>query len=144
MLMQFDLVHTDDGVAVRGGHAASLARRRGWVKGRAAGTWPLIRATIALRILRQEEDMALSKTFPCDAAAVGKILGELKSLGAEVEGSEQEGKLVGNTMMGHFEGTYRHDGTNLTLAITQKPALIPESFLQGRLDELARKFGGVA
>ena len=86
--------------------------------------------------------MALSKTFPCDAAAVSRILGEMKSLGAEVEGDDRSGKLVGDTMMGHFEGTYEHDGTNLTLAITKKPALIPESFLQGRLDELARKYGG--
>ncbi len=88
--------------------------------------------------------MTLSTTFPCDAASVGKILSELKSLGAEVQGDDRSGKLVGNTMMGHFEGTYEHDGTSLTLSITQKPALIPESFLQGRLDELARKFGGEA
>jgi hypothetical protein len=86
--------------------------------------------------------MALTRTFKCSPQDLSRILEEVKSLGASVEGDARSGRLVGDTLMGHFEGTYEHDGESLTLAITKKPALIPESFLAGRLDEMARKYGG--
>lgn len=85
--------------------------------------------------------MALSKTFRCSPENAKKALAEMESLGANVEGNASGGTLRGDTLMGHFEGTYLHDGENLTLTITKKPPLIPESFLQGRLDDLAKRYG---
>ena len=84
--------------------------------------------------------MALSKTFKCDADKLSRILEEVKTFGVQVQGDDKTGKLVGETMMGHFEGTYAYDGENLTLTITEKPAMIPESFLEGRLEEMVKKY----
>ncbi|MFQ5767216.1 MAG: hypothetical protein ACE5ID_04455 [Acidobacteriota bacterium] len=83
----------------------------------------------------------LSRRFRCEASTVGSILEEVKALGATVEGDEHSGKLVGQTFIGRFEGTYHHDGEHLTLTITQRPSVISDDLLSNRLDELAQRYG---
>lgn len=85
--------------------------------------------------------MTLSRTFACSADEVGEILDEVRKLGARVEGDTASGNLGGDTPLGRFEGIYAHDGERLTLTITKKPVLVPDSFLESRLDEIARKYG---
>lgn len=84
--------------------------------------------------------MALSRTFDCKTDELDKILDEVRKLGAVVEGNPSSGTLTGQTPLGAFEGTYAHDGQQVTLTITKKPALIPDAFLENRLDEMARKY----
>ena len=84
--------------------------------------------------------MAASKTFRCGESRFRDILGELQSLGAQVQGSEREGILAGETILGRFEASYAHDGDALTVTVTRKPSLVTDSFLQYRLDKLAHKY----
>lgn len=85
--------------------------------------------------------MELTRTIRCDASSVAKILQEVRKLGAQVEGDDRAGVLVGQTFLGRFAGRYDYDGERLTLVITEKPAAIPESLLAERLDDLARRHG---
>lgn len=85
--------------------------------------------------------MELTRTIRCTAPAVEKILQEVHKLGAQVEGDDRSGLLVGQTILGRFAGRYDFDGERLTLVITEKPAAIPESLLADRLDDLARRHG---
>jgi len=84
--------------------------------------------------------MALSRTFACNPAEMDKILDEVRKLGAIVDGDPAGGTLTGQTPLGAFEGSYAHDGQQVTLTITKKPALVPDGFLESRLDEMARKY----
>ncbi|MCZ6599528.1 MAG: hypothetical protein O7A07_01675 [Acidobacteria bacterium] len=85
--------------------------------------------------------MELTRTIRCDASAVTKILQEVRKLGAQVDGDNLSGLLVGQTFLGRFAGRYDYDGERLTLVITEKPVAIPESLLADRLDDLARLHG---
>ncbi|MFQ5669313.1 MAG: hypothetical protein ACE5HD_02195 [Acidobacteriota bacterium] len=85
--------------------------------------------------------MDLSTTFKCDAGRVPDIIKDLKALGAEVQGDGRSGTLKGATLVGIFEGAYRHDGESLTLTITRAPAALPPSFLKDRLRDVARRYG---
>ncbi len=85
--------------------------------------------------------MELTRIIRCDATAVSKILQEVRKLGAQVDGDEISGRLVGQTFLGRFAGRYDYNGERLTLVITEKPAAIPESLLADRLDDLARRHG---
>jgi hypothetical protein len=85
--------------------------------------------------------MALSRTFSCSPAVVDRILDEVRKLGAQVEGDESGGAVTGNTFLGHFAGSYSYRDGNLTLAITEKPASIPDAMLASRLDEVAKRHG---
>lgn len=85
--------------------------------------------------------MSLSRTFPCSAGQVGRMLEMVRELGAEVDGDERTGRLAGNTFLGRFEGTYAWEADQLTLTITRRPPLVTESFLMARLDDMARRFG---
>ena len=83
--------------------------------------------------------MAASKTFRCGESRFKDILGELQSMGAQVQGDERAGMLSGDTILGRFEASYSLDGDKLTVTVTRKPGLVSDSFLQERLDKLARK-----
>ena len=85
--------------------------------------------------------MSLSRTFPCSADQVGRLLDMVREVGAQVEGDERTGRLAGDTFMGRFEGTYDWQPEQLTLTITRRPPLVTEAFLQARLDDMARRFG---
>ena len=85
--------------------------------------------------------MALTRTFRCDASVVTRILDEVRKLGAEVEGDDTSGRLLGQSFLGRFAGTYAYDGAQLTLEITEKPAAIPDTMLAKRLDDMARRHG---
>ena len=85
--------------------------------------------------------MAVSRVFTCGSENLARFLDEIRGFGIRVEGDAAAGRLIGDTPMGQFEGTYAHDAGRLTLTVTQKPALVPDSFLESRLDELARRYG---
>jgi len=87
------------------------------------------------------EFMDITRTIRCEASAVTKILQEVRKLGAQVDGDDRAGQLVGQTFLGRFAGHYTYDGERLTLVITEKPAAIPESMLVARLDDLTRRHG---
>ncbi len=83
--------------------------------------------------------MALLRTFKCGPGELGKILSRLEEMGAEVRGDETSGELIGDTFLGRFEGTYVLENEQLTLTITKKPAMIPDSMLEKQLDKMARE-----
>ena len=85
--------------------------------------------------------MSLTRTFACSTDNVRHALDQLKALGARIEGDAGSGTLAGQTPIGHLAGSYAHDGRNLTLTITEWPALIPLSFLENKLDDLIRRYG---
>lgn len=85
--------------------------------------------------------MSLSRTFPCSAGQVSRLLDMVREFGAHVEGDAQAGRLAGDTFMGRFEGTYAWQADQLTLTITRRPPLVTEAFLNARLDDMARRFG---
>jgi hypothetical protein len=86
--------------------------------------------------------MSLTRTFPCSPEKVRQALEQLKGLGARIEGDAASGTIAGQTPIGRLEGSYAHDGRSLTLTISSWPALIPTQFLEDKLDEMIRRYGG--
>ena len=85
--------------------------------------------------------MALLRTFKCGPGELGKFLARIKEMGAVVTGDETSGELVGDTFLGRFEGTYVLENDQLTLTITKKPAMVPDSMLEKQLDKMASEHG---
>jgi len=76
------------------------------------------------------------RTWRCSPDAFSRAIEELRRAGGVVVGGDSEGSVSASTPLGAVKGTYQFDGEELTVTITDKPALLPADMVWGRLDQI--------
>jgi len=79
---------------------------------------------------------APARTWRCGPDAFRRAVEELRRAGGTIAGGDSEGTLSAATPLGLVKGTYRFDGEELTVTITDKPAMLPVDLVWSRMDQI--------